>query len=88
MLITREPTAQKKIQFRIRISVKIYDQIMQYCQWACINKREFFIEEACKYILFNDKEWITYTQNNKFINDGPLPINDVAVMPLQDNTNK
>ncbi len=85
MLITREPIAQKKIQFRIRMSVQIYEQLMQYCQWAGINKRDFFIEEACKYILNNDMEWINYKQSKDVTNLFSLQSQDISIMPLQDN---
>ncbi|MGQ3888377.1 hypothetical protein ACQUW5_05015 [Legionella sp. CNM-1927-20] len=84
MLITREPIAQKKIQFRIRMSVQIYEQVMQYCQWAGINKRDFFIEEACKYILNNDTEWIKYKQNKDLTDLASLSNQDISIMPLQD----
>ncbi|STX30057.1 Uncharacterised protein [Legionella beliardensis] len=88
MLINREPTAQKKTQFRIRMSAKIYDQVTQYCQWAGINKRDFFIEEACKYILAHDTEWLTYKQSADFVNVVSLPNNSIAITSLRDGNNE
>ncbi|WP_207386004.1 hypothetical protein [Legionella gresilensis] len=62
MLIVPEPATQKKIAFRIRMNVKTHEEIMAYCQWAGITYRDFFIEEACKYILAHDKKWNAYKQ--------------------------
>ncbi|WP_419419573.1 hypothetical protein ACNVED_13860 [Legionella sp. D16C41] len=62
MLIVPEPATQKKIAFRIRMNVKTHEEILEYCQWAGINYRDFFIEEACKYILANDQKWNAYKQ--------------------------
>ncbi|STX52735.1 Uncharacterised protein [Legionella busanensis] len=85
MLITREPIAQKKTQFRIRMNMQIYEQIMQYCMWAGINKRDFFIEEACKYILNNDMEWVKYKQSKDVTNLFSVQAQDISIMPMQDN---
>ncbi len=57
MLIKREPGADKKMQFRIRMNKEVYDEITEYCQWAAIRYRDYFIEEACKHIFNNDEEW-------------------------------
>ncbi|STX30062.1 Uncharacterised protein [Legionella beliardensis] len=65
MLIVPEPATQKKIAFRIRMNVKTHEEIMKYCQWAGITYRDFFIEEACKYILANDKKWNAYKQSKQ-----------------------
>ena len=57
MLITREPLSQKKLQFRIRMNIKTHEELMQYCQWAGISYRDFFIEQACEYIFKTDDDW-------------------------------
>lgn len=61
MLITSEPT-DKKIQFRLRINEAIFNEISEYCQWAEIRVRDYFIEQACKYIFNNDQDWKKYKQ--------------------------
>lgn len=56
MLIAREPI-DKKIQFRLRINEAIFNEIADYCQWAGIRVRDYFIEQACKHIFDNDAAW-------------------------------
>ncbi|HCA89778.1 MAG: hypothetical protein CMF38_07570 [Legionellaceae bacterium] len=66
MLITKEPKAQKKIQFRIRMNEAVYHEISAYCEWAGIKYRDYFIEQACQHIFTHDGEWKTYKkQQNK-----------------------
>ncbi|STX52737.1 Uncharacterised protein [Legionella busanensis] len=76
MLIVPEPATQKKIAFRIRMNIKTHEEIMEYCQWAGITYRDFFIEEACKYILAHDKKWNTYKQNKGSLESQSLKEND------------
>ena len=57
MLISQEPAAEKKTQFRIRISKAVYDEITEYCEHAGIRYRDFFIEHACRYIFAHDEDW-------------------------------
>ena len=61
MLITREPS-QKKIQFRLRMNEAVFNEITDYCQWAGIRVRDYFIEQACNHIFNNDLEWENYKQ--------------------------
>jgi hypothetical protein len=56
MLIIPEPS-EEKIQFRLRISETVYQEIEEYCQWAGIKYKDYFIEQACKYIFANDEDW-------------------------------
>lgn len=63
MLITREPGAENKIQFRIRMTESVYREIDEYCQWAGIRVRDYFIEKACQYIFKNDEDWLEYKKN-------------------------
>lgn len=65
MLITKEPGAEKKIQFRIRMNEPIYNEITAYCEWAGIRFRDYFIEQACKHIFAHDEEWKAYKDNNE-----------------------
>lgn len=60
MLIMREPGSENKIQFRIRMTESVYKEIDDYCQWADIRVRDYFIEKACQHIFKNDEEWITF----------------------------
>ncbi|MBA2652512.1 MAG: hypothetical protein H0U73_09640 [Tatlockia sp.] len=57
MLITKESSPPKKNQFRIRMSENVLEEIIQYCQWAAIDSKEYFIEQSCKYILQNSPKW-------------------------------
>jgi hypothetical protein len=65
MLIAREPGPDKKIQFRIRMNEAIYNEITEYCQWAGIRVRDYFIEQSCKYIFNNDAEWKRHKDQQK-----------------------
>lgn len=56
MLILKEKD-EKKIQFRIRMSESVYKEIDEYCQWAGIRFRDYFIQRACEYIFQNDDDW-------------------------------
>jgi len=60
MLIMREPGAENKIQFRIRMTDSVYKEIDEYCQWAGIRVRDYFIEKACQHIFRNDEDWIAF----------------------------
>ena len=60
MLITREPGSENKIQFRIRLTESVYKEIDDYCQWAGIRVRDYFIEKACQHIFKNDEEWLNF----------------------------
>ena len=62
MLITKEPESEKKVQFRIRMSESIFNEITEYCQWAGIRVRDYFIEQSCKFIFSNDATWKAYKQ--------------------------
>lgn len=56
MLIMPQPN-EDKTQFRIRISDSVYKEIEKYCQWAGIKYKDYFIEQACKYIFNTDEDW-------------------------------
>ncbi|MBA2657859.1 MAG: hypothetical protein H0U70_12895 [Tatlockia sp.] len=60
MLIMREPGPEKKIQFRMRMNEALFNEITEYCQWAGIRVRDFFIEQSCRYIFKNDADWKLY----------------------------
>ncbi|KTD30581.1 MULTISPECIES: hypothetical protein [Legionella] len=64
MLITREPS-DKKIQFRLRMNESVFNEITDYCQWAGIRVRDYFIEQACRHIFINDTEWINHKQQRQ-----------------------
>lgn len=63
MLIMREPGSENKIQFRIRMNESVYKEIDDYCLWAGIRTRDYFIEKACQHIFQNDDEWKSYKKN-------------------------
>ena len=62
MLIPKEPGPDKKTQFRIRMSEAVLQEISDYCQWTGIRVRDYFIEQACKYIFKNDADWQKYKE--------------------------
>jgi hypothetical protein len=47
----------EKTQFRVRISNKITKEIEEYCEWASIKYKDYFIEQACKFIFNSDTDW-------------------------------
>ena len=49
-----------KEAWRIRMRKEVCDEIIAYCEWAEIKYKDYFIEEACKYIFLNDKDWIKH----------------------------
>lgn len=63
MLITKEPGIEKKIQFRLRLTESVYKEIDEYCQWAGIRVRDYFIEKACQYIFNQDEDWKKFKEN-------------------------
>ena len=34
----------------------VYKEIDEYCQWAVIRVRDYFIEKACQHIFKNDED--------------------------------
>lgn len=66
MLIAREPGSEKKVQFRTRMSEQVFDEIIEYCEWAGIRFRDYFIEQACKHIFLNDEEWKVFKDKKKY----------------------
>lgn len=56
MLIIPEPNSQKS-QVRLRLSVEIVKEIEDYIEWAGIKSKDYFIEQACKYIFNHDDDW-------------------------------
>lgn len=65
MLIPKEPGDDKKIQFRIRMSEGVFNEISDYCHWSGIRLRDYFIEQACKYIFNKDSEWKKYKEQHR-----------------------
>lgn len=59
MLITQEKE-DDKIQFRIRMHASVLKEVEDYCQWAGIQYKDYFIQRACEYIFKHDEEWINY----------------------------
>lgn len=68
MLIMRDPGSENKIQFRMRMKESIYKEIDEYCQWAGIRVRDYFIEKACQHIFKNDEDWLNF----KTTRDNPV----------------
>ncbi len=59
-IIKSKPMEEEKIQLRVGLKSSICQEISQYCQWAGIKYKDYFIEEACKHIFQNDKKWQKY----------------------------
>ena len=64
MLIFKEKE-EDKIQFRIRMTTATLQEVEDYCKWAGIQYKDFFIQKACQYIFNHDEEWISYKDHNK-----------------------
>ena len=47
---------ENKIQFRVRIRASVYKELEDYCEWANIQHKDYFIKKACQYIFRNDEE--------------------------------
>lgn len=63
MLIKSQKAPQLKKQFRIRLTEDVVTEIDAYCRWAGILYRDYFIEQACKYIFTQDKDWQVQRNN-------------------------
>lgn len=61
-LITPKPLEERKIQFRVRLHSSVCQEIDEYCKWAGIKSRDYFLEQACAYIFSQDKEWYHHKQ--------------------------
>lgn len=59
-----------KIQFRIRVQKSIYQEIEEYCKWAHIQYKDYFISRACQYIFLNDDEWVKYKSQENIEKSG------------------
>lgn len=59
-LITPYEKEEDKIQIRVRVKKSLLDEVDRYCQWAGINRREFFINKSIEYVLKKDKEWLQH----------------------------
>ena len=62
-LIQPKPLEEEKTQLRIRLKSNICQEIEQYCQWAGIKYRDYFIEQACLFVFKQDKEWQKHTKD-------------------------
>ncbi|CDZ76797.1 hypothetical protein BN59_01073 [Legionella massiliensis] len=63
MLIYQEKE-NDKIQLRIRLHTSVLKEIEDYCSWAKISYKDYFIQRACEYIFTHDEDWINY-KNHK-----------------------
>jgi hypothetical protein len=69
MLIMPQPN-DEKTQLRVRISNTVLNEVEQYCEWADIKYRDYFIEQACKYIFNSDNDWKEYKMKSSQENTG------------------
>lgn len=51
---------EDKIQFRVRIKASVFKEVEDYCEWAGIQYKDYFIQRACQYIFNNDESWINF----------------------------
>ena len=49
--------SKEKTQFRVRMGEDTFKEIENYCHWAGIKTKDYFIERACQFIFSNDKDW-------------------------------
>ncbi|STY28298.1 Uncharacterised protein [Legionella wadsworthii] len=64
MLISPEKE-DDKIQFRIRLHASVVKEIEDYCNWAGIQYKDYFIQRACQYIFTHDEEWMNYKKQKE-----------------------
>ena len=57
-------TKEKKSALKIDLHETVINEITQYMKWADIKYKDYFIEEACKYVLDNDEKWQKHKSSN------------------------
>ena len=68
MPIIRKPESdEKKLPWRIRLRESVCHEIEQYCEWANIRYRDYFLEQACLHVFSTDSEWIEHKAKNEVI---------------------
>jgi hypothetical protein len=55
-LISAKKTSEKQ-KIKLEINKDIYSEIVKYCEWAGIDKIDYFFEEAAGFIFSKDKDW-------------------------------
>ena len=55
-LLKPDPIIPKET-LRITIEKPALNEIIKYCEWAGIDKLDYFFSEASKYIFKVDKDW-------------------------------
>lgn len=64
-LISKAEKDNDKESWRIRMKKEVCDEVLAYCEWANIKYRDYFLEEACKYIFANDIDWVKHKDSIK-----------------------
>lgn len=64
-LISKAEKDNDKDSWRIRMRKEVCQEVTAYCEWADIRYRDYFLEEACKYIFANDAQWVEYKNRTK-----------------------
>ena len=65
MPLIEQPTNIERVNVRVKMSVKMRQNIINYCQWAGFeNNINHFICEAVDFILNRDKDWQKHMSNS------------------------
>lgn len=59
-IISKPEYDENKLPWRIRLRESICKEIEEYCEWAGITYRDYFLEQACAHIFNIDAEWREY----------------------------
>ena len=63
-MLIMPPSNEDKTQLRIRISNTVLKEIEQYCDWAGIKYKDYFIEQACMFIFNSDNDWKVHKEKH------------------------
>jgi hypothetical protein len=74
-IVSKPEYDENKLPWRIRMRESVCKEIEEYCEWAGITYRDYFLEQACMHIFNIDAEWREYKAKHdiKPSNDTGLP---------------
>ena len=62
-LISAQATNKKTKLKAKEINSEVYNEMIEYCEWAGLNDQAYFIEESAKNIFKNDADWKKFKKN-------------------------
>lgn len=66
-IIKHDDANEEKLSWRIRLRTSICSEIEEYCAWAGIRYRDFFVERAARHVFESDQDWIAHKARQKRI---------------------